>query len=115
MKKNTNVIIAKNLASWMRSSPELDTQLLLSQRVGVGQTNIHRLLKGDTNPTIFTLEIIAEAYGKSLIDIISDTENVEIDYPRKRYEKLPEFQKKYISDFIFDTIETYENRQKKMK
>jgi len=73
--------IAKNLNSWMASSPSLDTIKKVSARSGVGFGTVQRVKNGDGNPTVNNLADIAKAFGKKLEDILAANSDELSKYP----------------------------------
>lgn len=72
--------IAANLAAWMADSPSLDTLKKLSARSGVSYGTIQRARNAEANLTIENLCGLADAFGRSVADLIttpSQPENAE--------------------------------------
>jgi len=76
MQENPNMdsikdTIAKNLNAWMANDPGKDTGKKLAVRCGVGLETIRRIRKGDGNATIKNLALVATAFGKTVIDLMT--------------------------------------------
>lgn len=68
---NINDTIAKNLGAWMKKSHDKDTLKKLSSRSGVGFGTVRRMKNGDANATIKNLALVADAFGKTVIDLMT--------------------------------------------
>lgn len=84
-------IIAANLSAWMERAPGLDTIAKLAERSEVGFGTIRRMKNGNGNPTIQNLEEVANAFGRTAIDLISPPTKaqLEIEEPAAVYQ-MPE-------------------------
>lgn len=67
-------IIAANLTAWMSRTPGLDTIAKLADRSGVGFGTVRRMKNGESNPTVQNLEDVAQAFGRSAIDLMTPTD-----------------------------------------
>lgn len=66
-----NQIVTENLKHWMDASENLKTQPALARAAKVGQSHISRILRGEANPTVSTLESIARAFRRKPIDLLA--------------------------------------------
>lgn len=94
LRKNPNMdttqIISSNLASWMESTPALDTIKKLASKANVGFGTAQRARNGTGNITIQNLEQIAKAFGKTPIDLLQQTRQ-DIRYLKVAEPPLPTF------------------------
>ncbi len=101
------VIVSSRLAEWMKNSMNLDTQKKLADQSGVGQTTIGRILNGGVSPTLDSLERISVAFGKEVTDLVALPDTGSIDYDKKAYSKLPDYEKVRVEGFIKHAIAQY--------
>lgn len=67
---STASAIARNVKT-LRGSSGL-SQTRLAELAGLSQTWISRLESGDVNPTLETLERLAQAFGRAPADLLKD-------------------------------------------
>ncbi len=65
-------VISKNLKAWMESSLCLDTNEKLAAAAKVGYGTVRRTRLGDGNVTVQNLELIARAFDRRAIDLLTD-------------------------------------------
>ncbi|WP_338505192.1 helix-turn-helix transcriptional regulator [Erwinia aphidicola] len=95
------IVAAANLAKWMKASRTLNTQARLSEKSGVSQATINRLLTGEAGISIKNLSLITTAFGRQTYEmLIPDNDNRNIPYDRVAYAALPQSEKDSILSFI---------------
>lgn len=57
--------LARNVRRLMDSSPDLNKQLRLAKRAGIGQATVDRILRADAGVSIDSIAAIAKAFGVS--------------------------------------------------
>lgn len=62
-RKNPLASVAANVAKCMESGRGPASQIALGAKVGIGQSTVGRILTGENDPRIGTLDKIAAAYG----------------------------------------------------
>ncbi|TBV95316.1 helix-turn-helix domain-containing protein [Azotobacter chroococcum] len=67
---STRQVLANNLKFLMAGSAEFGTQTRLSERSGVGQTTIGRVLRNETDAGVETVESLAKVFKLSASDLI---------------------------------------------
>ncbi|MGV6475379.1 LexA family protein [Azotobacter vinelandii] len=67
---STRQVLANNLKFLMAGSAELGTQTRLSERSGIGQTTIGRILRNETDAGVETVESLAKVFKLSTSDLI---------------------------------------------
>jgi transcriptional regulator with XRE-family HTH domain len=65
--------ISRNLSAWMEANPALDTLKKLSKASHVGFGTVQRAKNGSGNITVQNLELIARAFKRSAIDLITES------------------------------------------
>lgn len=68
-----NRIISSNLTAWMESGKGPTTLKEVARRSGVGFGTAQRVKNGIGNTTIQNLDLIASAFGRSVIELISES------------------------------------------
>jgi transcriptional regulator with XRE-family HTH domain len=63
--------ISANLTEWMSHTPALSTIKKLAERSGVGFGTIRRMKSGESNPTVDNVQSVAEAFGRTAIDLLT--------------------------------------------
>lgn len=101
------VVVSSRLAEWMKNNPNLETQKKLAENSGVGQTTIGRILSGSVSPTLDSLEKICRSFNKDVTDLVALPDTGSIDYDKKAYAKLPDYEKVRVEGFIKHAIATY--------
>lgn len=95
------IVAAANLAKWMKASRTLNTQARLSEKSGVSQATINRLLTGEAGISIKNLSLITTAFGRQTYEmLIPDNDSRNIPYDRAAYAALPQSEKDSILSFI---------------
>jgi DNA-binding transcriptional regulator YdaS (Cro superfamily) len=95
------IVAAANLAKWMKASRTLNTQARLSEKSGVSQATINRLLTGEAGISIKNLSLITAAFGRQTYEmLIPDNDSRNIPYDRVAYAALPQSEKDSILSFI---------------
>jgi len=61
-----NAVVAANLAACMQSGLGPRTQIALRKKLGIGQSTVGRILSGENDTRITTLDQLAACYGLSL-------------------------------------------------
>lgn len=64
-------IISGNLVKWMADHPRLNTIDRVAEASGVGFGTVQRVKNGTGNPTAQNLQEIAQAFGRSAIDLMT--------------------------------------------
>ncbi|SFB19817.1 SOS-response transcriptional repressor LexA (RecA-mediated autopeptidase) [Azotobacter beijerinckii] len=67
---STRQVLANNLKFLMAGSAELGTQTRLSERSGVGQTTVGRILRNETDAGVETVESLARVFKLTASDLI---------------------------------------------
>ncbi len=103
-------VFAANLVRLMAVRPDLDTQVKVADHSGVAQTTVGRILRGAVSPTLENVESIANAFGKTVGEMIDSAYNsaAEIAYDRVRYSKLPKEEKARVESYIEHVITDFE-------
>lgn len=68
--ENIREIVASNLREWMRANPDLNSQPKLSERSGVAQSHISRILNQQAAATIEMLQQLARAFRRRPGDLL---------------------------------------------
>jgi len=100
-------VVATNLKKWMMGRIDLDTQMKVADKSGVGQTSIGRILNSQVAPTLDILEQLATAFDRDVSELVARPEHGTINFDRKRYTLLPDYEKQYIEAFIQSVIDQY--------
>lgn len=117
IKKNTSAftpglskqVLAGNLTKLMKQA-EIDTKDL-AQATGISASNINNLKNGATNPTLSTIEIIADYFSIPLIKLISENLTTEQGDPEYILQELPLLTIDEINDFSdTNTYNTHKTR-----
>lgn len=66
-----NSVISKNLTTWMRETPSLDTIEKVEKRSGLGFGTVRRARNGIGNVTADTIAALATAFGRSPAELIT--------------------------------------------
>lgn len=66
--------VAVNLARWMEENPDLSSQPKVSQKSGVAQSHIGRLLREESSATVDVLGSIARAFRRQPEDLLRPPE-----------------------------------------
>lgn len=105
------LVVASNLERWMKVSRTLNTQARLSEKSGVSQATINRLLTGEAGISIKNLSLITTAFGRQTYEIlIPDNDSRNIPYDRAAYAALPQSEKDSIMSFIEFVIKQNEDK-----
>lgn len=102
---NLKDIIAKNLNTWMANNPGKDTGKKLSTWCGVGVETIRRIRNGDGNATIKNLALVAAAFGKTVIDLMTPVDDDHKYHPAKPAQPL------FVADVLPITAPTNERER----
>lgn len=104
-------MVAQRLTEWMAQRIDLDTQVKVAERSGIGQSSVQRILNGEVNPTLSVLDQIASAFGKEAAELICQPDESSINYDRPAYKALPEYEKVRVEAFIKHAITQYSSTQ----
>src|SRR5260363_178275 len=69
-------VLATNLARLMAERPDLNTQIKVAKKSGIGQTTVGRILRNEVSATADNIEAIACAFGLSVGELLSTQTNV---------------------------------------
>lgn len=104
------IVAAANLSKWMKASRTLNTQARLSEKSGVSQATINRLLTGEAGISIKNLSLITAAFGRQAYEmLIPDNDSRNIPYDRAAYAALQQSEKDSILSFIEFVIKQNED------
>ena len=102
-------VLAKNLTHLMKQK-SVDTKEL-AKTTGISATNINNLKKGATNPTLSTIEILADYFSVPLTKLISDNLSTNTQDSEFILKELPLLTIDEISDFSANnTLATQKTR-----
>ncbi|QIX18356.1 helix-turn-helix domain-containing protein [Burkholderia multivorans] len=104
-RQDTRRILATNLRRLMQATPDLDTQAKLAARAHISQSSVGRFLSGAVYPQLAQVESIAEVFGITVADLLTDTDATPtsshaITYDHEAVATLPADQKQQIEEFI---------------
>lgn len=71
--------IAHNLSAWMASTRGRETLMLVSKASGVGFGTVQRARNGEGNLTVQNLEMIAAAFRRQAVDLLSEPQESRVD------------------------------------
>lgn len=80
MKRSAKEIIAQKLDELMSESRDLSSQQKLAKRVGIGQTTIGRIRRGEVSATVENLKDIADAFGVAMGYLFGETDKNGMPY-----------------------------------
>lgn len=100
-------VLAMNLKRWMSGRIDLDTQMKVADKSGIGQTTIGRILNIQVAPTLDVLEQLATAFDRHVSELVARPETGTISFDRTRYARLPEYEKQRIEALIQSVIDLY--------
>lgn len=92
--------VAEALRAWMKARPDLDTQVKVSEKTGIGQSSISRILRARTGTNIDNLDAIAQAFGRDPVEMLSPGMSVAL----QKVGALPEAEQSKIVAFIEFTL-----------
>ncbi len=92
----------------MRERIDLDTQMKVSDKSGVGQTTIGRILNCKVSATVDILHAIAKAFGRQPGELLMSDSDNRVKYDMARYAKLPDYEKVRIEAFINHVLSDYD-------
>lgn len=98
--------IAKNLNAWMLQDQSMDTVEKVAARAKIGFGTVRRIRKGEINPTLSSLECIANAFGKNLEDLLAnpDGEAYKLAHSPSEHQAKFQVREKPTQDVLFAEV-----------
>lgn len=94
-------IVAENLRQWMDADSSLNSQQRVSEKAGIAQATVQRVLSREASTTIGTLAAIADAFERQPFELMVPIENsTSTKHGHPRFEELTEEEKEMINTFI---------------
>ena len=94
-------VVAENLRQWMDTDSTLNSQQRVSEKAGIAQATVQRVLSRESSTTIGTLAAIADAFERKPFELMIPLESPNVtNHGHPRFEELTEKEKEMINTFI---------------
>ncbi|MBS0847585.1 helix-turn-helix transcriptional regulator [Citrobacter sp. JGM124] len=94
-------IVAENLRQWMDNNSSLSSQQRVSEKAGIAQATVQRVLSRESSTTIGTLATIADAFERRPFELMVPTEmSTSTNHTHPRFEELTGEEQEMINTLI---------------